>query len=150
MSEPAIRQRIFIILSGVTDIGKVYSYDRWALDPGVFIQGFKSASGGKHQLRGWDMRRQRGIASYDDNAEETTAHEYLLRGYMSADAGSEQVFNALIEAVRTAFRFDFTLGGICESAGPVSAEVIEMRDFGAVVCHYCELRLPVTEVISQG
>lgn len=151
MSETAIRQQIFTLISGVTNIGKVYDYERWANDWGVFIQMFKTTVGGKDQVRGWEIGRKRAAARYDDNAEETTTHEYLLRGYMGvrdADA-TEKTFNALIEAVRGRFRFDFTLGGNCESAGPVSVELIETRSFGSVLCHYCELSLPVTELNSN-
>ncbi len=151
MSESAIRAEIFSILSGVTDIGKVYDYDRWSADWGVFITLFKATISGKDQIRGCEITRRAAPGEYDSNAEELVSHQYVIKMYMSlsdADA-TEKTFNALIEAVKTAFRFNFELNGVCESAGPVSADIIEPRFFGSVLCHYAELSLPVRETVTN-
>lgn len=148
MSEAANRQQIFTELSSVTNIGKVYDYERWAADWATFINLFKTNIGGVDQIRGWEIGRKAAQAQYDSNAEELTTHQFVIRGYMGikdSDA-TEKTFNALIEAIRTKFRFSFRLNGACEHAGPVSAELIDTRTFGSVLCHYCELSLPVQEL----
>lgn len=150
MSESAIRTEIYNILSSVPDIGKVYDYDRWAADWPAFINLFKTTIAGKEQIRGFEIVRISALAAYDDNAEETTTHQYRIRGYMSlkdADA-TEKTFNSLIESIRDKFRFNFALNGKCEFAGPVSVDVIDIRTFGSVLCHYCELSLPVQELYT--
>ncbi|MBI5075632.1 MAG: hypothetical protein HZB62_10780 [Nitrospirae bacterium] len=151
MSEALIRTQIFTILSGVTDIGKVYDYERWSADWGAFISLFKSTVGSKDQIRGCEIARRAAPGGYDSNAEELIRHQYVIRMYMSlsdADA-TEKTFNALIEAVKSAFRFNFQLNDTCESAGPVSADIIEPRFFGSVLCHYAELSLPVIEMVTN-
>lgn len=150
MSESAIRAEIFSILSSVQDIGKVYDYDRWAADWGAFINLFKTVIAGKEHIRGFEIVRVSAPSQYDDNVEETVFHKYVIRGYMSLkDAeATEKTFNSLIESIRERFRFNFSLNGKCEFAGPVSVELIETRTFGAVLCHYCELTLPVQELYT--
>jgi hypothetical protein len=146
MSESAIRTKIEEMLEEISDIGKVHDYDRWAKDWSAFINLFKDGKA----IKGWEITRRAAPAQYDSNAEEMTTHHYLIRGYRSLDdsAGSEKIFNAAIEEIRAKFRFDFTLGGICEHAGPVGVETVEVRTFGSVLCHYCELVLPVEELYS--
>jgi len=148
MSESLIRAQIYSILGGVTNIGKVYDYERWADDWEAFINLFKTMISSKAQIRGWEIRRRAAPSVYDSNAEEVITHQYILKGYLAVEDASstEKTFNNLIEAIRTAFRFNFTLSGLCEMAGPISAEIIEERMFGSVLCHYCELSLPVKEL----
>lgn len=150
MSETAIRTEISGLLGSVTNIGKVYDYERWAADWATFINLFKANIGGVDQIRGWEIGRKAAQAQYDSNAEELTTHQFVIRGYMGvkdSDA-TEKTFNTLIEAIRTKFRFNFKLNGTCELAGPVNVDLIDTRTFGSVLCHYCELSLPVQELYS--
>jgi hypothetical protein len=146
LSEAAIRAKIYEKLSAVSGIGKVYDYERWNADWGQFISYFHDAT--SKRILGWEICRRNAPASYDSNAEETTKHTFVIRGYMGVkdQDATEKLFNALIEAVREAFRLDFTLGGLCEMAGPVSADIIDTRSFAGVLCHYCELSLPAQEL----
>jgi hypothetical protein len=148
MSESTIRQKIYEIVSSVPGIGRVYDYERWAADWGQFINLFKDSSG---RILGWEISRVSAEAKYDDNAEEVTEHRYIVRGYMglSDSDASEKSFHSLIEDIRNTFRFNFTLDENAEWAGPVSLQVADVRTFGPVLCHYCELVLPVRELISQ-
>lgn len=152
MSESAIRTKIRGIMLTVADIGVVHDYERFAGgDWGKFIEFFRCTIGGKEQIRGWELCRKAAPARYDSNGEETTTHQFVIRGYRGvrdADA-TEKDFNVQIEAVREKFRFNFTLDGLCELAGPVSVEAIDVRMFGSVLCHYCELSLPVQELYSR-
>jgi hypothetical protein len=145
MSETAIRQQIFTTLSAVPNIGKVYDYERWTADWNVFINLFKS-SGGK--ILGWEISRS-GLQSISISShEDEDQHQYQIRGYMGLqDADRTEIqFNALIEAIRAAFRRDFSLTGTCELATPIQVTIIEPRTFGSVLCHYCELRLTTQEI----
>lgn len=148
MSEAAIRTEIYNILSGIADNGKVYDYERNAVDMSAFINFFKDEHG---RILGWEIGRKAAPARYDDNAEEATTHQFYIRGYMGLQdaAATEKLFNAKVEGIRERFRFNFNLNNACELAGPVSVEVIDVRMFGSVLCHYCELSLPAQEVYSQ-
>ena len=149
MSEAIIRQKIYSEILEIADIGKVYDYERWTADWQAFINLFKDSV--SERILGWEIGRKGAPAEYDDNAEEMTSHQFFIRGYMGLkDAdGTEKLFNAKIELIRAKFRFNFTLDGLCEMAGPVSADIIELRMFGNVLCHYCELSLPVQEIFTS-
>jgi hypothetical protein len=149
MPESTIRQKIYTEISAITDIGMIYDYERWAIDWVTFINLFKNPVSGR--ILGWEIGRKGAPATYDSNAEETTTHQYVIRGFMGLkDAdGTEKLFNAKIEDIRDKFRFNFTLDGLCEMAGPLSANIIEPRMFGGVLCHYCELDLPVQELFAR-
>lgn len=152
MSETLIRAEIAGLLGSITNIGKVYDYERWAADWAVFINLFKTRINNVDQIRGWEIGRKAAQAQYDSNAEELTTHQFVIRGYMGvkdSDA-TEKVFTALIEAVRAKFRFNFRLNNLCEHAGPVSADLVDTRTFGSVLCHYCELSLPVQELFTPS
>lgn len=144
MSEAAIRQQIYTTLSAVQSVGKVYDYERWAADWETFINLFKS--GGK--ILGWEITRVGANTTTIDNSEDEDQHQYLIRGYMGLQdsAASEKTFNALIEAIRDAFRRNFNLSGSCELTTPIQVPIIEPRSFGSVLCHYCEMRFTAQEL----
>lgn len=151
MSEALIRTEIAGLLGSVTNIGKVYDYERWAADWAVFINLFKTRINNVDQIRGWEIGRKAAPAEYDSNNEETTRHQFFIKGYLGvkdSDA-TEKTFNTLIEAIRTKFRFNFKMNGTCELVGPVSVDLIDTRTFGSVLCHYCELSLPVQELFTS-
>ena len=58
MPEAAIRTQIYTILGGVTNIGQVYDYERWAADWVTFINLFKTTIGTVDQIRGWEIGRR--------------------------------------------------------------------------------------------
>jgi hypothetical protein len=153
MSESAIRAQIYAILSGVTDIGKVYDYERWAADWTTFINFFKVTIDEADQIRGWEIGRRSAkeaqtVLGISSLSRERT-HLFVIRGYMGlsdADA-TEKIFNDLIEAVATAFRANKTLNGSARDHDFIQAEVIDMRTFGGVLCHYTELTIMVYERI---
>ena len=150
MSEALIRAEIAGLLGSVTDVGRVYDYERWAADWATFIALFKTRINNVDQIRGWEIGRKAAPAEYNSNNEETTRHQFFIKGYMGvkdSDA-TGKTFDALIEAIRTKFRFNFRLNGKCEHAGPVSIDLIDTRTFGSVLCHYTELSLPVQELFT--
>ena len=144
MSETMIRQQIFTILSGVPDIGKVYDYERWTADWGQFLTLFKHTDG---RILGWEISRAAVEAQFLSRIEEEATHRYVIKGYLGLQDSSatEKIFTGLIEAIRAEFRGNVTLNGVAELAAPVTAPIIDVRTFGSVLCHYCELHLLVTE-----
>jgi len=146
MSESIIRQKIFETLSAVPAVGKTYDYERWAVDWGKFINLFKDTASGT--IRGWEICRSNMHSVKIDVIEESRDHGYTIKGYLAVNdaLASEKTFNGLIEAICNAFKGNHTLGGTCCDSGPVSAETIDTRSFGSVLCHYAELKLPVNEI----
>jgi hypothetical protein len=150
MSEQTIRQQIFTTLQTVPNIGKVYDYERWSVDWNKFISLFKDNASGR--ILGWEIGRSAGQGQFLNQIEEERTHHYSIRGYMGvqdADA-TEKLFNALIESISTTFRGSLDLNGACMQASALSAAVIDTRSFGSVLCHYCELQLTATEILTAN
>jgi len=157
VSESAIRQKIFEIIAGQDGIntpsfasaefGMVHRYERWAADWSAFIKLFHDPASGR--IFGFEISRTGNRSTKLSNYEEENAHAYTIKGYMSVkDADeTESLFNAKIEALQARFRNNHDLDGMCLSAGPLSAELIDTRMFGNVLCHYAELKLPATEIL---
>ena len=145
MSESAIREQIFEIISTVPSIGRVYDYERWTSDWGKFLELFKDPATGT--IRGWEISRSGVEVKFLSRIEEEATHRFTVKGYLGLQdaTATEKIFNGLIEAIRTAFRGNVTLNGVAELVEPVSVSTIEIRTFGSVLCHYCELQLLVTE-----
>lgn len=146
MSEAAIRQKIHDIVAAVPNCGVVHKYERWAVDWSKFLALFQDPA--TKQILGWEITRVAAPAEKIDVIEEVTNHQYVIQGYMGlSDAlATEITFQALIEAIKAAFKGNHTLGGICMDAGPVSLEICEPRSFGSVLCHYAKLTYPVSEI----
>lgn len=147
MSETSCRQELFDTLSGVAGIGKVYDFERWCADWNTFLNLFKNDDG---RILGWEISRKSGVGSYLNQVEEEIDHVFEIHGYLPVnDAGqSEKVFNALIEDVRAAFRTAMTLGGLNSYPQGFRVGTIDTRMFGNVLCHYCEITIPVREYQS--
>lgn len=149
MSESAQRTEIKNIMDTVTDIGKVYDYERWAANWNDFINLFKSVA--HSQIRGWEISRK--AAGIKKAAIGTSIGSYLkdndfvIKGYMAIDdsAATEKTFNTLIEAVEAKFRSNMTLNGAAKDHDYIQVRVIDSRMFGSVLCHYAELYLKVYE-----
>ncbi len=145
MSEAAIRQKIFDIISAVPDTGIGHLYERWAVDWGKFIEFFKDSASGR--ILGWEITRP-GVASQRlNNIENQDDHRYVVKFYMGvkdADA-TELLFEAKIEAIRAAFRLNITLDGECNGTSAMSKTAGDTRMFGSVLCHYAELTITATE-----
>jgi hypothetical protein len=153
MSESTIRTAIYNILSGVTNIGKVYDYERWAKTWEEFINLFKATIGGVDQILGWEIYRRSakeekitiGIGSNEDEI----THVFIIAGYMGVKDASatEKIFNTHIETIATAFRSNRTLNDSAEDNGGIQRDIIDTRMFGSVLCHHVELSLTVIKRI---
>ena len=142
----AARSMRIDILSAVPAVGQVHDYERWSNDWNKFLALFQDPA--TKQILGWEITRVAAPTDKLDNIEELVAHNYVIQGYMGLNdaLATEKTFQALIEAVKAAFRNQHTLGGLCMDAGPLSLEICEARNFGSVLCHYTKLTLPVSEI----
>lgn len=143
----AIRAAIVAKLMTVPGIGLVHDYERYAKAEKDFRDIYKSGE----RILGWHVRR----VTTRETSKIVGRHEGLIgwriRGYMSIDdvAQSELEFDALIEAVRAAFRSDQTLGGSVDSIVTPDGQHLaglQLDDsgpvmFAGVLCHGCTLSL---------
>lgn len=149
----AIRDAIAATLNAVNDVGKVYTYERYADHKSAFEALYKYNG----QIRGWFIRRVRTRETGDGEIDGFgfEYHRWQIRGFMSLQDStqSELVFDALIEDVRAAFRADHTLGGAVSSLQDGAETSIQVVDSGPVIlggtlCHSCRLELTTQSLIE--
>jgi hypothetical protein len=150
MSLATQRTAIKTILEGVSGIGLVHEYERWANDWKKFLELYKTAN---KKINGWTITRKRTAERWSTGAEYERVNEFLIRGIfgLKDEDETELTFQSLIEDICDAFRSNHTLNGTCETTDPdfgslanqsgIQVELVEPRMIGSVLCHYCELAL---------
>lgn len=148
MSLTTIREQIKTILSGVSGIGVVHDYERWAADWTKFLDLFRvEDDDGKKTINGWMFNRRKTPAKTASTTHDLRTHNFQIQGiYGLKDSdASEIVFQQIIEDACAAFRSKYKLNDTADNTEPVQVELVENRMFGIVLCHYCELTLIAEE-----
>lgn len=152
-----IRDAIVTVIESVTDSGIVHNRAKYSTDASTFLDNFSCLIGGKKILRGWWLsiptsNAFRGTHSTFDS--DTEVLEFTIRGIHSYydNEDSETEFGILVYTVMTALRSQITFSQGPTRVLPFSAEVnlpiVELRQFGSTLCHYCEIRFSIeTNVI---
>jgi len=153
MSEATARADIYSIVSGVSSIGRVHDYERWAVRWADHLDLFKTTIDGQQQIRGWTIScRSMPQGRLEFSGAKLRTYTYKIRGYFGLDDGSasEKTAVALAEDVVEALDASDTLhdGGSYYDALPASMDVFEPRLFGGVLCHYVEISQVVQEVMD--
>lgn len=145
----AIRDQYKAILLTVPGIGVVHDYERWSIDWSKFIEQFRDPVSGK--ILGWTITREKSSEKFTPGPGSQRDHTFVLRGHLGLQdaVASEKVFQDLIEAVCDTFRPKTTLNGTVQQIeAPLQVDLVEPRKFGDVLCHYCELRQTVEELLA--
>lgn len=148
MSLTAIRVAIKAKLQGVTGVGQVHEYERYAKTNSELRALYATGT----RLHGWHFYREATAEEDLNNGEVRRLHRWKLRGFLSLDDADTTgvLFDDLVEAIATAFRTDPTLGGMVlankdldQELGPsgIQVESIVPVMFADVLCHRAELSL---------
>jgi len=146
-----IREAIRARVAAVPNIGKVNDYERYATQMSELKTLYVATIGNADQLRGWHIRRVAGREIFTSVSRWVVLNDWRIRGFMALDdaAGSEKIFDNLIEAIRDGFRATPTL-----TAEPDYSEIALDEDkpgvglpesgpvmFAGVLCHAARLDL---------
>jgi hypothetical protein len=153
MSEAVIRAAIKTAVEGVSNVGKVHDYERWASEWPAFLELFKTTIAGAPQIRGWEIGYRGFTAIRDPQFARAVLRQHLfeIHGYLGLDdsAATEKTFAALAEDVADALDASATLhGSAYRDCTPAAIERAETRAFGGVLCHFAQLTIAVTEETS--
>lgn len=148
MSDEAIRLKIKEIIERVPAVGIVHEYERWNIDWNKFLALFQDPASKK--ILGWEITRQAAPGQYINNVEEEVAATYKINGFLGLqDASRTDIqFNALIDLIRDEFRADMTMGGLNGGPQGFKVQTIDTRFFSNVLCHYCEIIIPIQYITS--
>ena len=146
MPYPEILEQTLAIAAAVDGAGVGHRYQRWAAHYDQFLALFKDAGG---KVNGFCITRDKAAEKTATASHNERIHRLRLRFYRGlndADA-SELVFQQYIDATCAAFRSKRTLNGAASDTTPVQAEVIDVRMFGGVLCHFAELVFTAEEAM---
>ncbi len=156
MSEANIRAQIKTILESVSGIGVVHNYERYTNDWNTLLSLFKPTA--QSVINACMISRTSTAERIITLGQVDRAHAFLIRILYSHDdaSASEITFQALLEAIQTAFRTKLDLNGTCDNTSPEFGEMagvsglqiskVEVRMFGSVFCHYPELKIVAVEL----
>lgn len=103
-------------------------------------------------ILGWSMTRETTAVRDATNMSDFEDHLLVLRAYRAVDAAgaSEKQLQDLVELVRTAIRAEEApcWSGLVQFVGHPQVRIFEARLFGAVLVHYCEVTVLVTEHVT--
>ncbi|OGL68814.1 MAG: hypothetical protein A3J27_12115 [Candidatus Tectomicrobia bacterium RIFCSPLOWO2_12_FULL_69_37] len=161
-------------LEAVADVGRVHLYQRYAADLSKYLDFFRwAAPDGRSQIRGWVVTRESAREALGSAASSQPGgfvpagvnrrvHTFLLFGVMGLEDGtqSEVAFQDLVEAVCDRFRDNRALrllgpegeprAATLERLQPPRVDSVEVRRFGAVLCHAAEVRVEAVERITRS
>lgn len=153
-----IREAIRVKLAGLSGIGKVHDYERFAADETAFQALYYDTASGR--IKGWNFYREATPESDLNNGEVRRIHAWRITGVMGLDDADAtgKLFDDLVDLIATAFRTDRTLGGLVldvkdldqeYGASGIQVEAIEPVMFAGVLCHRAKLKL-VTETTESS
>ena len=137
----------------VTNVGTSHAYQRYNANWSDHLDQFKATIGGVVQIRGWIVTME--AAMPIQGTVERSRYGAIRRTYnvlvvgllgLSDSATTEATFLNLMEAVMDALdgRTDLGLTAVEDyGVGPANLKVYDIRQFGSVICHYCEIALAV-------
>lgn len=147
-----IRDAIHAKVAGVTGVGVVHKYERYANKTSDLAAKYFSGTVPNKRLTGWFIRRASKRVTGPAVGRFVIWNEWMIRGYMSvedADA-TELTCDDLVEAICAAFQADETLGGVItgtvqdvDDGNLVGIQVEESGPvlFAGVLCHSARLKL---------
>jgi len=141
----AIRERV----ESVPDVGMVHAYQRFSQQMPDYLDHFMVTVDGVDQIRGWVVT----LAADAPISAELVLPDKLQRTYqfeiygvmgLSDETETEVQFLDLVEAIMDAVEGRADLGTVgTYNVEPISMRVYQIRMFGNVLCHYCEIMVPV-------
>ncbi len=158
MSESAIRTAIYNAVNGVSNVGKVYDYERYSNEWDTFLGFFKTTIGGTTQVRGW-MVGYRGIREASkqqflpgSKTGITRIHRFQVLGVMGIDdsEATEKTFAALAEDVCDALDGDGTLHSSTYLGVPPVTMGYDPAPFAGILVHAAAINVEVAEAIRPS
>jgi hypothetical protein len=154
MSDTTIRTAVYNAVNGVTDVGQVYDYQRWASDYSKLLNLFKTTISNNRVIRGWTVTSEGFTSEAVTLKLNQRVYRVKVRGFFGLDDGnaSEKTAANMTETVISAI--DAALNS--SSADPRIADAgtewttFEPRLFGDVLCHYIELTVNVATFKERG
>lgn len=140
-----IREFLVQNLEEINDIGVIHQYPRWSDDWSKFLEMFRNS--GTSDVRGWMIVRSAINTEQKNLGNADRKHIWHIIGIMGLKDSLETAitFDGLVDSVYDKFYLEEKVDDniYIES---IKADV-EIRMFGAVLCHFCDIELEIIETI---
>lgn len=154
MSEALIRAQIKSTLEGVSGIGAVYDYERYARSLADYFQLMTKT--GTTVINGWIIHRERTEshpATLGIRGQIERMHTYRIAGLYEMDdaSGSEKTFQGILDAIFEAFRSNPTLGETATRHDQVQIDEVTVcleDEYGSDLYHVADCTLTVYERVN--
>ena len=152
MSEALIRAQIKAIMETVPGIGVVHDYERYARSlADYFVLMTQDGT-----INGWSIHREETKSrqiTMGLNGQIERVHTYRLAGLREMDdaAGSEKIFQAVIDGIFGAFKANHTLNGTAESHDLIQIDEVTVcieDEYAGTLYHVADCTLVVTERVD--
>jgi|SRR6516225_6792725 len=145
-----LRNAIVARMNSVDEVGVVHEKTIYANSQDTFLDNFATIIDGNRQIRGWWVSPPTVFSAANPNIEfnvETDTLDYAVHAVMgmSINSDSETEFTDLVYRTRDALRVmvDWGLTEVIKFSTIVTVPTLDLRQFGSVLCHYCELHVQV-------
>jgi hypothetical protein len=152
VSEATVRAAIYALVNGVTNVGNVYDYERWAAFYSGEIDVAKYTLSGVEYYRFWTISCEsieQEMQQFSSDRRDGAARQYTYKirgawGLQDADE-SEKSAIAMSEDVMEAIDADTALQTTYLHVAPCQLDIFELRLVGTQFCHYTEITLVIQE-----
>jgi hypothetical protein len=147
-----IKSEIKTIMNSVDDVYNIYSERSYIKEANSFLNLFQAENIlGDKFITAWFIKRISTSEKDFSTKENMREHSILISGYLSIDENnnSSKTFETTIENICLAFRENNNLNGKCLKTLPIQVEKIEEKYLGSIYCHYAELKITCTELVSN-
>lgn len=154
-----VRDTVVSILQTIPSIGQVHNRMRWGANWSDLLEMLltRPDDGGEPVLRGWMVSRSSILDEPGDNqafGKVFSGYVFTIRGVsgFQQDEDSETPFQELIDEVRLALRrggvgedlYETSSAVFVPNSADTAVQVIDIRMFGSILAHYCEMTLTLT------
>jgi len=147
MSLTAVRAQVATTIRTVTGIGTVHEYQRWSSTWPRFLELFKDSN---DKINGCMITRVRTPEEESGHTgQDVRAHELkiiCIYGLKDEDITEIYFQDTIVEGICTALREKRTLNGTVRYCSPPSVEIVDIRKFGNMLCHYAEIKITAEEM----
>jgi len=138
-----LRDAIYTVLNGITNIGQVHKQKRWSAPKEKFLAAYMATIGGIDQIRAWWISRLATPSEAMTKSSYQRNYAFQLDGFMGLDdsADTEQTFQTLIDTVMDTFDLQRPNLGGADHQTPIALERYDEVMISGYLCHHAVLRL---------
>ena len=142
-----LRDAIYAVLSGISDIGQVHKQKRWSADKEKFKTAYMATIGAADQIRAWWISRLSTASAAMTKSSYQRDYIFQIEGFMALDdsANTEQTFQTLVDTVMDTLDAQRPNLGGADHQEPIALEAYSEVVIGGYLCHHAILRLTLVK-----